>query len=85
MFSEYSLKPVPRVHVQTCPLLVIDLVSKAITLMWRKLISFKPETDTGNGHSLERRLYYNADVGRPSFKQQKEVNIQYVLVAAQEM
>jgi hypothetical protein len=34
-----------------------------------KAISFKSETtDTGDDHSLERRLCYNADVGRPSFE-----------------
>jgi hypothetical protein len=32
------------------------------------------ETDTGDAHSSERRLRYNADGGRPSVKRQKEVN-----------
>jgi hypothetical protein len=48
----------------------------------RKLsVYFKPETGAGDGHSLERKLYYNADVERPSFEHRKEVNRECVLVA----
>jgi hypothetical protein len=39
-----------------------------------KAISFKSETGTGDDNRLERRLYYSAYVGRPSFERQKEVN-----------
>eukprot|EP00242_Pyramimonas_sp_CCMP2087_P000640 CAMPEP_0198229648 /NCGR_PEP_ID=MMETSP1445-20131203/114232_1 /TAXON_ID=36898 /ORGANISM="Pyramimonas sp., Strain CCMP2087" /LENGTH=122 /DNA_ID=CAMNT_0043910115 /DNA_START=721 /DNA_END=1089 /DNA_ORIENTATION=+ len=42
------------------------------------LPAFPGERD---GNSLERRLYYNADVGRPSFERQQEVNREYVRVA----
>ena len=44
-------------------------------------LRLKPETDTGDDHSLEWRLCYNAEVGRPSFERQKEVNEEYALVA----
>ena len=43
--------------------------------------SFKLETDTGDNNCLERSLYDNADVGRPSFERQQEVNRDYVRVA----
>jgi hypothetical protein len=39
------------------------------------------DTDTGNDHSFEQRLYYNADVGWPSCERQNEVNGEYILVA----
>jgi hypothetical protein len=32
------------------------------------------ETDTGDENSVERRLIYDADVGRPSFERQKETD-----------
>jgi hypothetical protein len=51
----------------------------------QKAISFKLETDTGDDNSLERRLYYNAEVGRPSFERQKEANREYVRLATSDM
>jgi hypothetical protein len=41
----------------------------------------RPVDNTEDDNSLERRLYYNADVGRPSSERQQEVNRKYVLVA----
>jgi hypothetical protein len=46
-----------------------------------KAISFKSETDAGDDHRLERRLCYNAHIGRPSFERRKEVSREHVLVA----
>jgi hypothetical protein len=40
---------------------------------------------TGDDNSLERRLYYNADAGRPSFERQQEMNREYVRVATPDM
>jgi hypothetical protein len=46
--------------------------------MARKLSTYKPGTDTGNDHNLERRLCYNVDKEQPRFERQqkaKRVNV----------
>jgi len=42
-------------------------------------------THTFDDHSLDRRLSYNANIGRPSFERQKEANREYVVVATHEI
>jgi hypothetical protein len=63
--------------------LVVDLVERLPrnNTQGRVMLLKKTIADTGDDHSLERRLCLNADVGRPSVDRQKEVNREYVLVA----
>jgi hypothetical protein len=58
----------------------VEHVGRMRVMLAKRLINFKPATDTGDAHSLERRVCYSREVGLPRFERQQEVNREYVLV-----